>query len=47
MEVSHTSVFSYNEPVEAMDYDQSKCRLVVTSHLGRTKMFSVEKNGKL
>jgi hypothetical protein len=31
--------------VEAMDYDSDKCKLVLTSHTGKIKLFHVEKNG--
>ena len=40
-------MFPFNEPVEAMDYDRAKCRLIVSSHTGKINMFSVEKNGKI
>jgi len=44
-QLSSTAVLPFNEPVEAMDYDSDKCRLVLTSHSGRIKLFQVEKNG--
>lgn len=44
-ELSSTSAMSFNEPIEAMDYDKNKSRLVVSSHTGKIKMFHVEKNG--
>jgi hypothetical protein len=31
--------------VEAMDFDNGKCKLVLTSHTGKIKLFHVEKNG--
>lgn len=39
------AVLPFNEPVEAMDYDSGKCKLVLTSHTGKIKLFHVEKNG--
>jgi len=44
-ELSQTDVFAFNEPVETVDYDPYKSCLVVCSHFGRIRMFSVEKNG--
>lgn len=44
-ELSQTNAFAFNEPVETMDYDQYKSRLVVCSHFGKIKMLSVEKDG--
>lgn len=42
---SSTAVLPFNEPVEAMDFDSGKCKLVLTSHTGKIKLFQVEKNG--
>ena len=44
-QLSSTAVLPFNEPVEAMDYDSNKCKLVLTSHTGKIKLFHVEKNG--
>lgn len=44
-QLSSTAVLPFNEPVEAMDYDSDKCKLVLTSHTGKIKLFHVEKNG--
>ena len=44
-QVSSTAVLPFNEPVEAMDYDSDKCKLVLTSHTGKIKLFHIEKNG--
>jgi len=44
-EFSSTTAMSFNEPIEAMDYDKNKSRLAVSSHTGKIKMFHVEKNG--
>ena len=42
---SSTAVLSFNEPVKAMDFDSGNCKLVLTSHTGKIKLFQVEKNG--
>ena len=39
------AVLPFNEPVEAMDYNNRKCKLVLTSHTGKIKLFHIEKNG--
>lgn len=44
-ELSSTAVLPFNEPVEAIDYDKNKRRLVLSSHTGKIKLFHVEKNG--
>ena len=44
-QLSSTAVLPFNEPVEAMDYDSGKCKLVLTSHTGKIKLFHIEKNG--
>jgi|SRR5882757_288883 len=44
-ELSNTAILPFNEPVEAMDYDRYKCRLVLSSHTGKIKLCQVEKNG--
>ena len=44
-QLSSTAVLPFNEPVEAMDYDSSKSKLVLTSHTGKIKLFHVERNG--
>jgi hypothetical protein len=44
-QLSSTAVLLFNEPVEAMDYDSGKYKLVLTSHTGKIKLFHVEKNG--
>ena len=44
-QLSNTAVLPFNEPVEAMDYDSGKSKMVLTSHTGKIKMFHVEKNG--
>jgi len=44
---SSTAVLPFNEPVEAMDFDSGNCKLVLTSHTGKIKLFQVEKNGNL
>lgn len=44
-ELSSTAVLPFNEPVEAIDYDVIKSRLVLSSHGGQIKLFRVEKNG--
>jgi WD40 repeat protein len=46
-ELSNTTAFSFNDSVESVDYDRNKSRLVVSSHNGKIKMFSVDRNGKL
>ena len=46
-ELSSTTVLPFNEPVEAMDYDHNKGRLIVSSHTGKIKLYQVEKNGKI
>ena len=39
-QLSSTAVLPFNEPVEAMDYDSGKCKLVLTSHTaGKIKLF--------
>ncbi|KAF8878985.1 hypothetical protein CPB84DRAFT_1852222 [Gymnopilus junonius] len=46
-ELSSTSVLPFNEPVECMDYDCHRCRLVLCGHSGKLRMYTVEKNGTL
>jgi hypothetical protein len=41
------AVLPFNEPVEAIDYDRNKCRLILSSHTGKIKLFQVEKNGRI
>ena len=36
----------FNEPIEAMDYEWCKCKLVLSSHTGKIKLCQVEKNSK-
>ena len=40
-----TADLPFNKPVEAMDYDMKKRRLVLSSHTGKIKLFHIEKNG--
>ncbi len=44
-ELSSTAVLPFNEPVEALDYDTNKRRLVLSGHTGKIKLFNLEKNG--
>ena len=44
-QLSNTAVLPFNRPVEAMDYNSGKSKMVLTSHTGKIKMFHVEKNG--
>ena len=46
-ELSSMAVLPFNEPVEAIDYDRNKCRLILSSHMGKIKLFQVEKNGRI
>lgn len=45
-EVSCASVFGVHESVEAVAYDPSHARLAATSHFGKVKLFTVERNGE-
>ena len=45
-ELSMTNAFASDDPVESIDYDRVKSRLVVSSHCGKIKMYDVDKNGK-
>ena len=44
-QLSSTAVLPFNEPVEAMDFDSGKCKMALTSHTSKIKLFHVEKNG--
>jgi hypothetical protein len=44
-EMSSTAVLPFNEPVEAIDHDINKGRLVLSGHTGQIKVFHLEKNG--
>lgn len=46
-ELSSAAVLPFNEPVEAIDFDRNKCRLVLSSHTGIIKLYQVEKNGRI
>lgn len=46
-ELSSMAVLPFNEPVEAFDFDRNKCRIVLSSHTGKIKLFQVEKNGRM
>ena len=39
-EVSNTSVFTFNEVVECMDFDRVKSRLIICSITGKFKTFT-------
>ncbi|KAF8886712.1 WD40-repeat-containing domain protein [Gymnopilus junonius] len=46
-ELSSTSVLPFNKPVECMDYDRHRCRLMLCGHSGKLRMYTMEKNGTL
>ncbi|KAF5318602.1 hypothetical protein D9619_010826 [Psilocybe cf. subviscida] len=44
-ELTCRAVFPFNNPVEAIDHDSHKERLIVSSHAGKIAMYSVSKQG--
>lgn len=44
-EASATRAFLSGDPVEAMAFDSESKRLLVASHYGTIKMYSIEPNG--
>ena len=46
-ETTSTRAFMSGDPVEAMASDWSLKRLLVSSHYGTIKMYSIGSNGKL
>ncbi|KAF5328350.1 hypothetical protein D9619_013347 [Psilocybe cf. subviscida] len=44
-ELTCRAVFPFNDPVEAIDHDSHKERLIVSSHAGKIGMYSVGKQG--
>lgn len=46
MESSNTRVFPESDSVEAIAYDPTHLRLVVSSHFGGLRAYTVEKGGE-
>ena len=46
VELSMTPVFEASDPVEAMEFDNHKSRMAVSSHHGRVSVYQVGRSGK-
>lgn len=46
VEVASSRAFEASDPIEAMAYDEGKCRLAVTSHHGRISLYEIGRNGQ-